>query len=108
MRWRGARELGLETEIPLPFQRYDRAEDTGSEPGADSAEPLLRSLQSARPRVGGKVIWNIVIGVAGVSYILMMLCLNVESPLFAGLLIAVAGYEVVESRLGRTSGSARR
>ena len=108
MTWRGARELGLGAEIPVPFQQFERAEGAGLEPGADEAEQLLRTLQGVRPRVGGKVIWNIAIGVAGVSYMLMALCLNVESPLFAGLLIAVAGYEVIESRFGRSSGSARR
>ena len=96
MTWRGARELGLGAEIPPRFRQFERAEDTGSEPGAGSAEPLLRSLQGARPRVAGKIIWNIVIGVAGVSYILMMLYLNVESPL-----IAAAGYEIVGSQFGR-------
>lgn len=91
----------------MPFQQFERAEGPASEPGADETEPLLRTLQGVRPRVGGKVVWNIAIGLGGVSYILMTLCLNVESPLFAGLLIAAAGYEVVESRFGRSSGRAR-
>lgn len=88
-------------DIRLAVRQFERAEDTGSEPGADEAELLLRSLQGARSRVAGKVIWSIAIGVAGVSYILMTLCLNVESPLFAGMLIAAAGYEIIESRFGR-------
>lgn len=101
MTWRGTSELGLQPEIPLPFRQFERADGTASEPEADEAEPLLRTLQGARPRVGRKVIWNIAIGVAGVSYMLMTLCLNVESPLFAGLLIAAAGYEIVGSQFRR-------
>lgn len=87
-------------DIPLAVRQFERAEDTASEPRADGAEALLRCLQGARSRVAGKVIWNIAIAVAGVSYMLITLCLNVESPLFAGVLIAAAGYEIVESRFG--------
>ena len=87
-------------DIPLAVRQFERAQGRDSEPGAGGAEPLLRALQGARSRVAGKVIWNIAIGVAGVSYILMTLCLNVESPLFAGMLIAAAGYEIIESRFG--------
>jgi len=101
MTWRGAHELELGTEIPRPFQQLERAEGAASEPSADDAEQLLRTFEGIRPRAGRKVIWNIAIGVAGVSYMLMALCLNVESPLFAGVLIAAAGYEIVGSQFGR-------
>jgi CDP-diglyceride synthetase len=57
--------------------------------------------QAARPHLSRKVIWNFAIGVAGIGYILMTLWLNVESPLFAVLLITAAGHEIFESQFGR-------
>ena len=38
------------------------------------------------------------VGVAGVSYLLVVFCTNVQCPLFAWLFIAVAGYKLVRGR----------
>lgn len=77
-------ERMIPRDRPLAFRQFERGEGAAS-----------------RPRVSVKVMWNIAISVAAVSYLLMTLCLNVESPLFAGLLIVAAGHEIFESKLGR-------
>jgi hypothetical protein len=41
---------------------------------------------------------DLAVGVAGVSYILVVFCTNVQCPLFAWTFIAVAGYKVVRGR----------
>lgn len=57
--------------------------------------PDTPKAHSGRASLTRKVIWNLAIGGAGFGYILLALCLNVQSPLFAGLFIVAAGYEVI-------------
>jgi len=83
-------------DIPLTVQQLECADSPALKPRADAAEQ-----QGTRPRIAAKTIWNLAIGVAGVSYLLTTLCLNVESPLFAGVLVAAAGYEIARSQLRR-------
>ncbi len=48
-----------------------------------------------------KLIWQTAIGLAGLAYIVVALSQNVESPLFTAIFILAAGYEVIESHLGK-------
>jgi hypothetical protein len=48
-----------------------------------------------------KAIWQVVIGLAGVVYIVVALSQNIESPVLAAIFVLVAGYEVIESHHGR-------
>jgi hypothetical protein len=68
--------------------------ETGSLPAAPRAP-------AGPPSLTLRVVWNLAIGCAGLGYILLALCLNVQSPVFAGLFIVAAGYEVIGSHSGR-------
>jgi hypothetical protein len=48
-----------------------------------------------------EVIWQLMIGLAGIVYIVVALSQNVESPVLALIVVLVAGYEVIESYHGR-------
>ena len=48
-----------------------------------------------------RTLWHMAIGFAGFGYIVLALCLNIQSPIFAAIFIMVAGYEVVDSHTGR-------
>ncbi len=53
------------------------------------------------PAMSKKALWNMTIGLAGLGYIVLALCQNIQSPLFAALFVMVAGYAVMESHFGR-------
>lgn len=48
-----------------------------------------------------KAIWNMEIGFAGLVYVVVDLCQNIQSPLFAVLFVLVAGDEVIGSHTSR-------
>jgi hypothetical protein len=59
------------------------------------------SQQDPPRSIPRRAIWNLAIGIAGVGYILLALCLNVQSPLFATVFVAAAASEVIGSHSGR-------
>ena len=63
--------------------------------------PDTPKTHSGPPSLTRKVIWNLAVGGAGLGYVLLALCLNIQSPLFAGLFIIAAGYEVIGAHSGR-------
>ena len=48
-----------------------------------------------------KAIWNMAIGFSGVVYLIVDLCQNIQSPLFAALFVMAAGYEIIGSYASR-------
>jgi hypothetical protein len=46
-------------------------------------------------------IVDMVIGLAGFSYIIVVLSQNIQNPVFAGIFILAASYEMIESHHGR-------
>ena len=78
-------------------QLIDCETETARGKAISTSIPVRLQNRSSIPRRG---IWNLAIGVAGVGYILLALCLNVQSPLFATLFVAAAAYEVIGSHSG--------
>jgi hypothetical protein len=51
-----------------------------------------------------RAIWDLAIGIAGLIYLVMVLFVDVYSPVFGVMLIVLAGYEVLEPRCGKRDG----
>ena len=45
---------------------------------------------------------DLAIGLAGLSYVLLVLCANIQCPVFAWLFVVIAGYKVIRRRAGKT------
>jgi hypothetical protein len=48
-----------------------------------------------------RAVWSVTIALAGFSYIVVALWLNIQIPVFAALFVLAAGYEVIESHAAR-------
>jgi len=48
-----------------------------------------------------RAIWDATLAFAGSLYVFLVLAQNIQSPLFAGVFILAASYELIESHHGR-------
>ena len=66
-------------------------------PEVKAAAPSLES--GAKPEIphplSKRAVWNLILAITGLIYIVMVLSLEIESPVFVALFILLAGNEVV-------------
>jgi hypothetical protein len=69
------------------------------------AAPALRPPANASsPSTNKRVIWDCVIGIAGLAYLVMVLVANLSSPAFGLIWVVLAAYEIFEPRCGKHCG----
>ena len=65
---------------------------------------IFREEPAFRDAPNKRAIWDLVLGIAGLTYLGVVLFLNLYSPAFGLVLIVLAAYELLEPHCGKRGG----